>query len=83
MLYPDVESDPPEGFDTSTRHKYQTFITCGVVGAKGRVFGMINVDSQKAGDLTPVDAEVVAFLAEVLGVAFEARELRGRRGPET
>lgn len=70
VLYRDLRKEQPPGYTPGPNSTYQTFIMCGVVGAGGEVYGMLNVDAPQANMLTDVDMMVVGVCAKVLGAAY-------------
>lgn len=78
VLYADLTKQAPSGYQRRSDSNYQTFITCGVLGAQGEVVGMLNVDAPSVGDLTEIDKTVVGVCAKVLGVAVALSETRRR-----
>lgn len=77
-LYPDVLNDPPKGYQRGPHSKYETFISCGVLGGGGEVLGMLNVDAPHANDLTEIDATIVGVSAKLLGVAYSLSDPPGK-----
>lgn len=66
---PDVETDPPPGWDPAAHPVYRTFISAGVV-ADGRRFGMLTLDALEPGDLTDNDVYAMSLLAKLLAAAL-------------
>jgi len=66
---PDVDTDPPPGWDSEAHPAYRTFISAGVV-ADGRKFGMLTLDALEPGDLTPNDVYAMSLLAKLLAAAL-------------
>lgn len=83
VLYADLAKQAPSGYERRPDSSYQTFITCGVLGAQGEVVGMLNVDAPAAGDLTEIDKTVVGVCAKVLGAAVALSATRRRVVEET
>jgi len=80
VLYADLTKQAPSGYQRRSESNFQTFITCGVLGAQGEVVGMLNVDAPCVGDLTEIDKTVVGVCAKVLGAAVALSETRRRVG---
>lgn len=70
VRYADLSKDAPSGYKRGRNSKYETFITCGVLGAEDEVVGMLNVDAPKANDLIEIDEMVVGVCARLLSAAY-------------
>jgi hypothetical protein len=66
---PDVDTEPPPGWDSTAHAVYRTFISAGVV-ADGRKFGMLTLDALEPGDLTNNDVYAMSLLAKLLAAAL-------------
>jgi hypothetical protein len=66
---PDVDLEPPPGWDSTAHPAYRTFISAGVV-ADGRKFGMLTLDALEPGDLTANDVYAMSLLAKLLAAAL-------------
>ena len=66
---PDVDAEPPPGWDPEAHATYRTFISAGVV-AEGRKFGMLTLDALEPGDLTENDVYAMSLLAKLLAAAL-------------
>lgn len=70
VRYENLAERAPSGFQRGINSKYETFITCGVLGAGDDVVGMLNVDAPRANDLTEIDEMVVGVCARLLSAAY-------------
>ena len=77
VLYTDLQVEAPSGYEPGANSKYQTFITCGVLGQGDELVGMLNVDAPNANELTEIDKVVVGVCAKILGAAYSLSEPRG------
>jgi GAF domain-containing protein len=66
---PDVDEDPPAGWNTAVSRAYKTFIAVPVeVG--GQLFGMLTLDSLRPDDLTGDEVPGLRLLADLLADAL-------------
>lgn len=77
VVWPDVETEPPPGWNTSDRHGYRSFVAVPVV-AGHTAYGMLTVDAVDAGGVSEDDVQLVRLLAALLAAALAYGEERSR-----
>ena len=69
LYVPDLQDEPPIGWDPDRIRRYRTFISVGL-SAKDEALGMLTVDALEPGSLTDDDLQTVILLASMLRVGL-------------
>ncbi|WP_322919999.1 GAF domain-containing protein [Nocardioides renjunii] len=72
LLCPDIDTDPPPGWDTTKPRDYKTFISISVATAD-TAYGMLTLDALEAGALTNDDLHMLGLMASALAAALAQR----------
>lgn len=68
-FYRDLGKEAPSAMDTTRERTYRTFITA-PLRVRGRVEGLLTINSSRAGDLTVDDKGIMRVIATTLSVAM-------------
>lgn len=72
LLCPDIDVDPPPGWDRSKERDYQTFISVSVTSAE-TAYGMLTLDALEPDALTNDDLHLLDLMASALAAALAQR----------
>lgn len=72
LLCPDIDKEPPPGWDTIKHRDYQTFISVSVIAAD-TAYGMLTLDALEPGALSNDDLHMLGLMASALAAALAQR----------
>jgi hypothetical protein len=72
LLCEDILESPPQGWDTTKKRDYRTFISVSVI-AGDTAYGMLTLDALEPGELTVEDKGLLRLMAGVLAAALSIK----------